>query len=78
MESISKASILIQSLVFQIRLASPLEVLDHLQVGASSVGSRLEPGMVSVHHWEERGSSKVIWLSHLRLEVAKDLLIMCV
>ena len=30
-------------------------------------GSRLEPGMVWDHGWEERGSSQVIWSSKLEV-----------
>ena len=58
--------------------ASPLGVLDHLHVGSSSGGSRLEPGMVPGHGWEEHGSAKFIWLSDLRSDLARVLLILCV
>ena len=46
-----KSSIVIQSLVFQTVVASPLGVLDHLHVGASSGRSRLELGIVPGHGW---------------------------
>ena len=55
-----KANILIQSLIFRIRVAPPLGVLDHLHVVANLGGSRLELGTVPGHGLEERGSSKVI------------------
>ena len=62
-----KTSILIQSLIFQTAATSPLGVLDHLHVGASSEGSKLEPRTVPGHGWEERGSSKFILLTDLNM-----------
>ena len=41
-------------------------------------GDSIEPGMVSGHGCEERGSSKVIRVSVLRLEIARVSLIVCV
>ena len=38
--------------------------------------SVLEPRMVIGHGWEECGSSKVIWLSVLKLEIDRVLLIL--
>ena len=63
---------------FQTTIASPLGVLDHLHLGASSGVSELELGMIPGHDWEECGSYKVIWLSDLKSEVARVLTIMCV
>ena len=64
-----KESNLRQNLIFQIREASPLGARDYLYVGFNSGGSGLEPGTVSGHCWEERGSSQVIWLIDLRSKI---------
>jgi len=49
-----------------------------LHVGASLGGSDLEPGIVSSQCWEEHGSSEVIQLPLIRLEIECVLLILCV
>ena len=40
-----------------------LDALSYLHVETSLGGSRLKPGTVSIHGWEERGSPQVIQLS---------------
>ena len=55
---------------------TPLGVLDLLHVGSSLGGSGLEPRTISGHGCEERGSSKVIWLSFFTLEIETVLLIL--
>ena len=59
-EHFPKPNILIQKLILKQATSSPLGFLDHLHVGATSRGSKLELGMVMGHGWEECGSSKVI------------------
>ena len=60
------------------REALPFGALSYLHVGTNSGGSGLKLGTGLGHGWVERGSSQVIRLTDLRLELSKFLLIMCV